>query len=48
MEMMRFLHEHDIHNHYEACKYLGNLFRVRFYDLPPWTTDEHITQFITR
>ncbi|XP_021941491.1 DNA-directed RNA polymerase I subunit RPA2 [Zootermopsis nevadensis] len=48
MNMMQAMHEEGIHTHYEAKRYIGKTFKVRFYDVPPWTTDEEICDFIIK
>jgi hypothetical protein len=48
MNMMQAMHEEGIHTHCEAKRYIGKTFRVRFYDVPHWTPDEEICDFIIK
>lgn len=45
-EMLQDLHHQDIHTHYDAKKYLGQVFRSRYDKLPEWTTDEDIANYL--
>ncbi|XP_054265624.1 DNA-directed RNA polymerase I subunit RPA2 [Macrosteles quadrilineatus] len=46
LSMLRSLHEQNIHSQDEAKQYLGKIFRIRFMELPTWSTDEEICDFI--
>lgn len=46
--MMRLMHEENLHNQEDCKKYLGSMFRVRFYEIKDTYTDEEITEFILR
>lgn len=48
MEMMRSLKENKIINQTDARNYIGKLFKIKFYDLPPWTTDDQVCQHILK
>jgi hypothetical protein len=42
------MHEEGIHTHHGAKQYIGKTFKVRFYDIAPWTADEEICDFIIK
>ncbi|KAM3959804.1 RNA polymerase I subunit Rpl135 [Aphomia sociella] len=44
--MLRELHEEGLHTSEECRAYLGRMFRQKLYDLPPWSTDEQVTDFL--
>lgn len=46
--MLRLIHEENLHTHDDCKKYLGNMFRVKFYELPETKTDEEVTDFILK
>lgn len=48
MEMMRALHESNIHNQDDAKEYIGSMFRPRFYELPEWKTNKEVCDYIIR
>lgn len=45
-EMLHVLHKEDIHTHFDAKNYLGQIFRSRYEQLPAWTTNSQITDYI--
>lgn len=45
-QMLREVHEEGIHTHIQAKQYLGEIFRSRFTDLPPWVNDDEVTDFM--
>lgn len=48
MEMMRALHESNIHNQDDAKEYVGTMFRSRFYELPDWKTNKEVCNHMIR
>lgn len=42
------MHEENLHNQDDCKKYLGAMFRVRFYEIRDSCTDEEITEFILK
>lgn len=46
--MLRDVHDEDIHTHDDCKRYLGKIFKSRFYDLPPWYTEVDIADFLLR
>ncbi|XP_060854584.1 DNA-directed RNA polymerase I subunit RPA2 [Rhopalosiphum padi] len=48
MEMMRSLHESNIHCQEDAKEYVGILFRPRFYELPEWKTNKEVCDHMLR
>uniref|UniRef100_A0A1B6M535 DNA-directed RNA polymerase subunit beta n=1 Tax=Graphocephala atropunctata TaxID=36148 RepID=A0A1B6M535_9HEMI len=46
LSMLRSLHQQNIHTQEEAKQYLGKIFRIRFMELPTWSSDEEICDFI--
>lgn len=48
MEMMRSLHENDIHSQRDAKEYIGILFRSKLYELPEWKTNKEVCDYILR
>uniref|UniRef100_A0A1B6CSM5 DNA-directed RNA polymerase subunit beta n=1 Tax=Clastoptera arizonana TaxID=38151 RepID=A0A1B6CSM5_9HEMI len=46
LSMLRALHAENIHTHKEAKKFVGKTFRIKFWDLPEWTTDSEVCDFI--
>ncbi|XP_046672556.1 DNA-directed RNA polymerase I subunit RPA2 [Homalodisca vitripennis] len=48
LNMLRSLHQQNIHTQEEAKFYLGKIFRIRFSELPSWSTDEEICDFILK
>jgi len=48
MEMMRSLHESNIHCQEDAKEYVGVLFKPRFYELPEWKTNKEVCDHMLR
>ncbi|XP_034256310.1 DNA-directed RNA polymerase I subunit RPA2 [Thrips palmi] len=49
LNMLRQVHDSNVHTHADAVKYFGSNFRVRLlYDLPAWSTDQAITEHVLR
>ncbi|KAK9882973.1 hypothetical protein WA026_001189 [Henosepilachna vigintioctopunctata] len=46
--MLRAVHIEGMHTHEDCKNYLGKMFRVKFYQCPPWFTDGDITNYIIR
>lgn len=45
-EMLHELHRQNVHTHFDAKNYLGQVFRSRYEQLPAWTTNSEITDYI--
>lgn len=49
LNMLRQVHDSDVHTHADAIAYLGKTFRVKTqYLLPAWATDQAIAHYILR
>lgn len=48
MEMMRGLHESNIHSQEDAKEYVGIMFRSKFYELPEWKTNKEVCDYMLR
>ncbi|XP_050434808.1 DNA-directed RNA polymerase I subunit RPA2 [Adelges cooleyi] len=48
MEMMRSLHESNIHSQEDAKEYIGTMFRPKFYELPEWKTNKEVCDHLMR
>lgn len=48
MEMMRSLHESDIHSQRDAKEYIGIMFRPKLFELPEWKTNNEVCDYIMR
>lgn len=46
--MLRLIHEENLHSSEDCKKYLGSMFRVKFYEIPEQATDEEVTDFILK
>nr|XP_019540879.2 DNA-directed RNA polymerase I subunit RPA2 [Aedes albopictus] len=46
--MLRELQEEGIHNQGECKNYIGNVFRQRLYNLPPWYTNEETADHLLK
>lgn len=46
--MLRSLHYDGIHTHTDAKNFVGQTFRVKFYDLPSYYTNEDICDFLLK
>lgn len=44
--MLRELHEENLHTSLQCKEYLGKMFRTRIGELPTWSTDVEIADFI--
>ncbi|XP_026754215.2 DNA-directed RNA polymerase I subunit RPA2 [Galleria mellonella] len=44
--MLRELHEEGLDTSSQCRSYMGRMFRQKLYELPPWTTDEEVTDFL--
>lgn len=47
-EMLHEIHRQDIHTHYDAKNYLGQVFRSRFDKLPVWATNSQVTDYLLK
>lgn len=48
MEMMRALHESNIHSQEDAKEYVGTLFRPKFYELLEWKSNKEVCDYMIR
>lgn len=48
MEMMRSLHENNIHSQDDAIEYIGTMFRPKFPELPEWKTNKEVCDYMMR
>lgn len=48
MNMLRAVHEENLHSQEQCKAYIGKLFRVKFYELPPDTTDIDVCDYIIK
>lgn len=49
LNMLRQVHDSNVHTHADANAYLGKTFRIRVAsELPPWATDQAIAKYILR
>jgi len=48
MEMMRAIHECNIHNQEDAKEYIGSMFKSRIYELPEWKSNNEVCDYIIR
>lgn len=46
LEMLQDLHKENIHTHYDAINYLGQIFRSRYEQLPKWATNAEVGNHI--
>lgn len=46
--MLRAVHLEELHTQKECKAYLGKMFRIRFYDIPEWHSDEEVTDYILK
>lgn len=46
--MMRTVHEKDLHSHEQCKAYIGKMFRIKFYELPVNATDIEVCDFIVK
>lgn len=44
--MLRELHKEGLHTHRECREYIGKMFRQRLIELPPWYTNDQVTDYI--
>ena len=42
------LHKENVHTHVDCKHYLGQIFRTRYEKLPPWSTNEQVTDYILK
>uniref|UniRef100_A0A1A9WUR2 DNA-directed RNA polymerase subunit beta n=1 Tax=Glossina brevipalpis TaxID=37001 RepID=A0A1A9WUR2_9MUSC len=45
-QMLRDVHEEGLHNNQQCKQYMGKVFRSRFPELPAWSTETEIANFI--
>lgn len=48
MEMLRSLHENNIHSQEDAKEYVGTMFRPRFPELPEWKSNKEVCDYMIR
>lgn len=48
MEMMRILHESNIHSQEDVKEYIGVMFRSKFYELPEWKSNKEVCDHLIR
>ncbi|XP_001606574.2 DNA-directed RNA polymerase I subunit RPA2 [Nasonia vitripennis] len=48
LNMMRTVHEKDLHSHEQCKAYIGKMFRIKFYELPVNATDIEVCDFIIK
>ncbi|KAJ8668817.1 hypothetical protein QAD02_000076 [Eretmocerus hayati] len=48
LNMMRAVHEKDLHSHEQCKSYIGKMFRIKLYELPPNSTDIEVCDFIIK
>lgn len=48
LNMMRAVHEKDLHSHEQCKAYIGKMFRIKFYELPVNATDTEVCDFIIK
>ncbi|XP_050544143.1 DNA-directed RNA polymerase I subunit RPA2 isoform X2 [Daktulosphaira vitifoliae] len=48
MEMMRSLHENNVHSQEDAIEYIGTMFRPKFPELPEWKTNKEVCDYMMR
>jgi DNA-directed RNA polymerase I subunit RPA2 len=46
LNMMRAVHEKNLHSHEQCKAYIGKMFRIKFFELPISATDIEICDFI--
>ncbi|XP_012263302.2 DNA-directed RNA polymerase I subunit RPA2 [Athalia rosae] len=46
--MLRAIHEENLHSHEQCKAYVGKIFRVKFYEVPPEASDTEICDFIIK
>lgn len=44
--MLRQVHEENLHTHEECKRYIGRIFRSRFFGIHEWITDEELCDFL--
>ncbi|KAG5670198.1 hypothetical protein PVAND_000476 [Polypedilum vanderplanki] len=47
-EMLLELHQQNIHSHFDAKNYLGQIFRTRFDNLPAWSPNETVADYLLK
>lgn len=48
LNMLRAVHEEDLHTHEQCKAYIGKMFRVKFFELPQDSSDTEICDFIIK
>lgn len=48
MNMLRNVHEENLHSHEQCKAYIGKIFKVKFFDMPPDATDIDICDYIIK
>ncbi|KOC65372.1 DNA-directed RNA polymerase I subunit RPA2 [Habropoda laboriosa] len=48
LNMLRTIHEQDLHSHDECKAYIGRMFRIKFFEIPQDSTDTDVCDFIIK
>ena len=48
LNMLRAIHEEDLHSHEQCKAYIGKMFRIKFFELSPNATDNEVCDFIIK
>lgn len=48
LNMLRTVHEQDLHSHEQCKAYIGKIFRVKFFELPPGSSDIDVCDYIIK
>lgn len=48
LNMLRAIHEENLHSHEQCKAYVGKMFRIKFYEIPQEATDSEICDFIIK
>lgn len=48
LNMMRTIHEKDLHTHEQCKTYMGKMFRIKFFELPANASDTEVCDFIIK
>ncbi|KAK0089132.1 hypothetical protein PV325_008989 [Microctonus aethiopoides] len=46
LNMLRIVHDENLHSHFQCKNYIGRMFRVKLYELPQDATDEEVCDYI--
>lgn len=48
LNMLRTVHEQGLHSHEQCKTYIGKIFRVKFFELPPDSSDIDVCDYIIK